>query len=66
MLSPRCLERIGGDSTSWEAEPLAGLARDGELMAFAHTGFCQPMDTLHDKNHLEVLWQSGHAPWKTW
>ena len=46
--------------------PLAGLARDGELMAFAHTGFCQPMDTLHDKNHLEVLWQSGHAPWKTW
>jgi glucose-1-phosphate cytidylyltransferase len=66
VLSPRCLERIAGDSTSWEAEPLAGLARDGELMAFAHTGFWQPMDTLREKNMLEELWQSGRAPWKRW
>jgi glucose-1-phosphate cytidylyltransferase len=66
VLSPRCLDRIAGDSTSWEAEPLTGLARDGELMAFAHTGFWQPMDTLREKNLLEDLWQSGRAPWKRW
>ena len=57
---------IDGDATSWEGEPLVGLARDGELMAFAHTGFWQPMDTLRDKNLLEELWQSGKAPWKVW
>jgi glucose-1-phosphate cytidylyltransferase len=66
VLSPRCLERITDDRTSWEQEPLAGLARDGELMAFAHHGFWQPMDTLRDKTLLEELWQSGRAPWKTW
>jgi glucose-1-phosphate cytidylyltransferase len=66
VLSPRCLERIAGDATSWEAEPLNGLAADGELMAFPHTGFWQPMDTLREKNLLEELWQSGRAPWKTW
>jgi glucose-1-phosphate cytidylyltransferase len=66
VLSPRCLERIAGDSTSWEAEPLSGLAADGELMAYAHTGFWQPMDTLREKNLLEDLWQSGRAPWKLW
>jgi glucose-1-phosphate cytidylyltransferase len=66
VLSPRCLERIAGDSTSWEGEPLTGLARDGELMAFAHTGFWQPMDTLREKNLLEDMWQSGRAPWKRW
>ena len=66
VLSPRCLERIAGDATSWEGEPLTGLARDGELMAFAHTGFWQPMDTLREKNLLEDLWQSGRAPWKRW
>ena len=66
VLSPRCLERIAGDRTSWEAEPLTGLAADGELMAFAHTGFWQPMDTLREKNLLEELWQSGRAPWKRW
>ena len=66
VLSPRCLERIAGDRTSWEGEPLIGLARDGELMAFAHTGFWQPMDTLREKNMLEELWQSGRAPWKRW
>jgi glucose-1-phosphate cytidylyltransferase len=66
VLSPRCLERIAGDATSWEGEPLTGLARDGELMAFPHTGFWQPMDTLREKNLLEDLWQSGRAPWKRW
>ena len=66
VLSPRCLERIAGDSTSWEAQPLSGLAQDGELMAFTHTGFWQPMDTLREKNLLEELWQSGRAPWKKW
>ena len=66
VLSPRCLDRIVDDTTSWEHEPLASLARDGELMAFTHEGFWQPMDTLRDKTQLEELWQSGHAPWKQW
>ena len=66
VLSPRCLERIAGDPTPWEAEPLSGLAADGELMAFEHPGFWQPMDTLREKNMLEDLWQSGRAPWKIW
>ncbi|WP_368646589.1 glucose-1-phosphate cytidylyltransferase [Castellaniella ginsengisoli] len=66
VLSPDCLERIEGDQTSWEGEPLASLARDGQLMAFEHTGFWQPMDTLREKNLLEDLWVSGQAPWKTW
>jgi glucose-1-phosphate cytidylyltransferase len=66
VLSPLCLDRIAGDETSWEAEPLTGLAADGELMAFAHTGFWQPMDTLREKTLLENLWDSGRAPWKVW
>ncbi len=66
VLSPRCLSRIEGDATSWEQEPLTGLARDDELMAFNHDGFWQPMDTLREKNVLEELWQSGRAPWKCW
>jgi len=66
VLSPRCLERIAGDDTSWEAEPLTGLAADGELRAFAHAGFWQPMDTLREKTLLENLWDSGRAPWKVW
>lgn len=66
VLSPRCIARIAEDSTSWEAEPLAGLATDGELMAFEHSGFWQPMDTLREKTLLEDLWQSGKAPWKVW
>ena len=66
VLSPGCLDRIAGDDTSWEAEPLTGLARDGELMAFRHTGFWQPMDTLREKTLLESLWDSGRAPWKVW
>jgi len=65
-LQPSVLDRIAGDFTAWETDPLEGLARDGELMAFRHTGFWHPMDTLRDKNVLEELWQSGHAPWKVW
>jgi len=66
VLSPRCIDRIADDQSSWEGEPLAGLAADGELMAFEPDGFWQPMDTLRDKTHLEELWQSGKAPWKVW
>ena len=66
VLSPRCLERIAGDATSWEMEPLAGLAAEGQLMAFEHHAFWQPMDTLREKNLLEELWLSGKAPWKHW
>ena len=66
VLSPRCLDRIAGDMTTWEAEPLTSLAQDGELMAMTHHGFWQPMDTLREKNLLEDLWQSGRAPWKCW
>ena len=66
VLSPRCIERIAEDATAWEVGPMASLASDGELMAFEHSGFWQPMDTLREKNMLEDLWQSGRAPWKTW
>jgi glucose-1-phosphate cytidylyltransferase len=66
VLSPKCLDYIAGDATSWEGEPLTRLAADGELMAFEHTGFWQAMDTLRDKNQLEELWQGGNAPWKSW
>ena len=66
ILSPRCIDLIAGDHVSWESEPLAGLARMGQLMAFEHTGFWQPMDTLRDKRQLEELWESGVAPWKVW
>jgi glucose-1-phosphate cytidylyltransferase len=66
VLSPKCLDYVAGDMTSWEGEPLTRLAANGELMAFEHTGFWQPMDTLRDKNHLEELWRSGNAPWKSW
>jgi glucose-1-phosphate cytidylyltransferase len=66
VLSPRCIARIEGDPTSWEGEPLTSLANDGQLMAYEHQGFWQPMDTLRDKNMLEELWQSGRAPWKVW
>ena len=66
VLSPQVLTRIADDNTPWEAAPLSGLASDGELMAFEHHGFWQPMDTLREKNMLEDLWQSGNAPWKVW
>ena len=66
VLSPKCIGLIDGDETSWEAQPLTKLASDGEMMAFEHPGFWQPMDTLRDKNYLEELWDSGRAPWKIW
>jgi len=66
VLSPAVLDSIEGDQTSWEAEPLGRLAAAGQLMAFEHSGFWQPMDTLRDKNLLEDLWNSGAAPWKCW
>ena len=66
VLSPKVLSRIQNDSTIWEQEPLMGLAEDGELMAYEHQGFWQPMDTLRDKHLLEELWASGKAPWKQW
>jgi glucose-1-phosphate cytidylyltransferase len=66
VLSPRCLDLIQGDTTSWEGEPLVALANSGEMMAFEHQGFWQPMDTLRDKIQLEALWNSGKAPWKVW
>lgn len=66
VLSPRCLDLIEGDETSWEDAPLTELASRGELMAFEHTGFWQPVDTLRDKNLLEELWQTGKAPWNVW
>jgi glucose-1-phosphate cytidylyltransferase len=66
VLSPKVLERITKDETIWEQEPLKGLASDGQLMAFKHDGFWQPMDTLRDKLHLEELLESNKAPWKVW
>jgi len=66
VLSPRVLELIDSDQASWEGEPLTKLAQMGEMMAFEHTGFWQPMDTLREKNMLEDLWSAGRAPWKTW
>jgi glucose-1-phosphate cytidylyltransferase len=66
VLSPKTLELIEGDETIWERKPLESLAQTGQLQAFFHPGFWQPMDTLRDKNHLEDLWQSGKAPWKAW
>ena len=66
VLSPKCIQFIDGDHSSWERDPLTKLAATGELMAFEHKGFWQPMDTLREKNHLEELWASGNAPWKIW
>ena len=63
VLSPDVIDRIDGDATPWEREPLESLARDGELLAFRHTGFWHAMDTLRDRMHLESLWESGRAPW---
>lgn len=66
VLSPRVLDYIADDQTIWEREPLERLAQEGQLAAYQHHGFWQPMDTLRDKTQLEELWQSGQAPWKTW
>ena len=66
VLEPAVLNRIADDRTVFEREPLESLAKDGELMAFRHNGFWQPMDTLRDKTSLEAMWQTGKAPWKVW
>lgn len=66
VLSPSVLQHIQGDATTWEQEPLTKLSETGQLMAYEHTGFWQPMDTLRDKHLLESLWASGKAPWKSW
>ena len=66
VLSPKVLSYLNGDTTVWEQEPLMNLADEGQLMAFEHHGFWQPMDTLRDKHHLDFLWESGKAPWKSW
>lgn len=66
VLSPKALKYIAGESTLWEQEPMRNLAADEQLMAYEHSGFWQPMDTLRDKMLLEKLWASGSAPWQTW
>lgn len=66
VLSPKVIDFIDGDGTSWEGEPLEKLADIGELAAFPHTGFWQPMDTLREKHLLQDLWDRKAAPWKTW
>ena len=66
VLEPDVLDTIEGDSTAWEREPLEHLARAGQLSAYKHDGFWQPMDTLRDRTYLESLWASGQAPWKVW
>lgn len=66
VLSPKVIDYIEGDATTWEQEPLKTLAREGELMAYEHHGFWQPMDTLRDKQQLEALWEGRKAPWRIW
>jgi len=66
VLSPKVLQYVDSDATVWEREPMERLAREGQLAAYRHAGFWQPMDTLRDKIHLEELWASGSAPWKIW
>lgn len=66
VLSPKVIDRIDGDDSVWEQEPMETLAHDGQMSAYLHHGFWQPMDTLRDKLQLEQLWATGKAPWKTW
>lgn len=66
VLSPKVLDYIANDATVWEQEPLQRLAKEGQLCAFKHNSFWQPMDTLREKNLLEQLWKQGNAPWKIW
>ena len=66
VLSPKCIDYIDNDQSSWEGQPLVTIAKQGELAAYEHVGFWQPMDTLREKNLLEELWASGKAPWKVW
>jgi glucose-1-phosphate cytidylyltransferase len=66
VLDPAVVGRIPDDASIWEREPMESLARNNELMAYQHSGFWRPMDTLRDKSQLDELWQSGRAPWKVW
>jgi glucose-1-phosphate cytidylyltransferase len=66
VLEPEVFDRIDGDGTVWEQEPLQSLAQENQLCAYRHCGFWHPMDTLKDKHTLEELWQGGTAPWKVW
>jgi len=66
VLSPKVIDLIADDSTSWELEPMQQLASNRNMVAFEHAGFWQPMDTLREKIYLDELWNSGKAPWKTW
>lgn len=66
VLSPKVMDYIDGDQTTWEKEPIENLAKDGQLAAYRHNGFWKPMDTQRDKVYLEELWSSGKAPWKIW
>ena len=66
VLSPKVIDYIDGDATLWEQEPLETLAKQGQLEAWIHNGFWQPMDTLRDKSRLEALWAADQAPWKVW
>ena len=66
VLEPGIFNYIKNDSTVWEREPLENIAKDNGLVAYKHTGFWKPMDTLRDKRELEKLWQSGEAPWRVW
>jgi len=66
VVHPSALDHVEGDHTTWEREPLEALAQAGQLAAYRHAGFWQPMDTLRDKTVLEKMWASGEAPWKVW
>jgi len=66
VLEPTVIDRIESDQTIWEQDPLISLANEGQLAAYHHQNFWQPMDTLRDRNHLEELWTNGQAPWKVW
>ena len=66
VLSPEVFTLISGDATIWEMEPMTQLAESGQLMAYQHKGFWQPMDTLSDKQKLQKLWENGRAPWRKW
>tara|TARA_X000000950_G_C13901396_1_gene655070 strand:- start:716 stop:1486 length:771 start_codon:yes stop_codon:yes gene_type:complete len=66
VLDPKVIDLVDGDESIWEQKPLQQLASENQLMAFEHSGFWQPMDTLRDKNYLEELWNQGCAPWKVW
>lgn len=66
VIEPKAIDYVSDDNTVWERLPMEALAREGQLEAWFHDGFWQPMDTMRDKNHLEELWSSGSAPWKVW